>query len=219
MVVLMGIRSEAAVTNDFSVGHLAHVYVPQCVIATNHAGTPKALVSPSGEVLDLLAAARENPMPSNNVAGYWFSPTMDFLSRQKVQVASPGQAVAVVQLLHAIWRGPDFVREKIYRARRIDLGWLIEVEHDFTNYPGNVFSIPPYELLVDTRHTVLQMRQRCYDYPGSVKVYTNTVSSVYEREIKANRGLNYPEALFKELREAWEREKKQMGPSGRPPNP
>lgn len=52
----------------------------------------------------------------------------------------------------------------------------------------------------------LSVRQRCYYYRGSATVYTNTITIVYEREIKINHGLNYSEALFKELKEAWENE-------------
>ena len=33
---------------------------------------------------------------------------------------------------------------------------------------------------------------------GNASVYSNTVVSVYEREMKLNRGLNYPEVLEKE---------------------
>jgi hypothetical protein len=171
---------------------------------------PQAIVSGTGESLDLAQAARENPEPSNNVAGYWFSPSMNFLSRQNIKVTTPQQAVGTVRLLHAIWRGPDFVKEKIYNARPIDGGWLVDVDHDFTNYPGNVFVIHPYELLLDSGHNVVQFRERCYDYVGSARVYTNTIISVYEREVKVDGGRNYPEKLFEELRKSWTREKEQM---------
>ena len=77
------------------------------------AGEPKALISSTGEVLKLATAAKDHPMPKKNVLGYWFSPTMSFLSRQKPKVTSPEEAVGVVQLLHALWRGPGFVDKKL----------------------------------------------------------------------------------------------------------
>jgi hypothetical protein len=55
------------------------------------------------------------------------------------------------------------------------------------------------------QNDALSVRQRCYYYRGSAAVYTNTIAPVYEREIKTNHGLNYPEALFKELDEAWKK--------------
>jgi hypothetical protein len=73
----------------------------------------------------------------------------------------------------------------------------------------------PYELLVDSRWRVTRLRERCYYFPGSAVVYTNTVSSVYEREKTNQHGLYYPEALEKELRKAWEAE--QAKPHERPP--
>jgi hypothetical protein len=82
------------------------------------------------------------------------------------------------------------------------------VEHDFTNYPGRIQAIHPYELVQERGDSVVQVRQRCYAYPGGVRTYTNTIISVYEREIKRNGGRDYPETLEKELREAWKREKR-----------
>src|SRR4051794_30652171 len=108
----------AANTNDFSLlQHLARLYVPDCRLRLDEAGKPQAIVAPAGELLDLTAAARENPAPTNTVIGYWFSPSMGFLARQKITAATPEQAVGVIQLLHAIWRGPAFVRQKLYQAR------------------------------------------------------------------------------------------------------
>ena len=190
------------------ISELVHSHLPACRLQTDAAGNPAALVSQSGEVLDLKAATQENPAPSNHVVGYWFSPSMDFLSRQYLQAPTSEAAADVVRLLHAIWRGPNFVQQKIYQARRVDLGWVVEVEHDFTNYPGRIQATHPYELLLDRGDTVVQLRQRCYAYPGSVRIYTNTIVSVYQREINRDGGLHYPEALEKALRQAWEREKK-----------
>jgi hypothetical protein len=102
------------------------------------------------------------------------------------------------------------VQQKLYKARQFRGGWVVEVEHDFANYPSSVQQINPYELLVDSEDRVSQFRQRCYAYRGSAKVYTNTVISVYQRELKRDRGRNYPEHLFEELQSAWEREKNQL---------
>ena len=111
---------------------------------------------------------------------------------------------------HAIWHGPDFVKHKIYHAHPFDDGWVVEVEHDFTHYPEMVRAVHPYELLADGAHKLTQLRQRCYPYSGSARVYTNTVISLYEREIRLNGGRNYPEVLYRALRDAWDKEKAQV---------
>ena len=199
----------AETTNKIELQTLVGLYLPGCHFRLDGAGKPEALIAPTGEVLDLTSAARENPEP-REALGYWYSPTMEFLSRQKIRAATPQEAVGVVKLLHALWRGPDFVKQKIYNARPFDGGWVVEVDHDFTHYPGRIQAIHPYELLLDADQRGVAIRERCYWYRGSASVYSNTVLSVYEREIKLNRGLNYPEVLEKELWKAWEIEKAQM---------
>jgi len=132
---------------------------------------------------------------------------MDFLSCQKIKINPATDAAGVIQLLHTLWRGADFVRQKLYQARPFDGGWVIQVEHDFTNYSGSIQEIMPYELLVDQNHSLTQLRQRCYYYQGSASTNTNIVITVYEREKKIKGGINYPEALEKELQKAWKKEK------------
>jgi len=185
---------------------LIQQYLPACRVRASESGNAQALVSGAGEALDLTKISKENPEPKA-APGYWYSPTMDFLSRQKVQANKAEQATGVIQLLHTLWRGPDFVQKKLYRARSFEGGWVVEVDHDFTNYPGSIQEIMPYELLVDHDHTLTQLRQRCYFYQGSASIYTNTVISVYEREKKIKGGIHYPEALEQELRNAWNKEK------------
>ena len=202
-------RVVAETTNTIALESLVRQYLPGCQFRLDGAGKPEALIAPTGEVLDLTAAARENPEPKEAL-GYWYSPTMEFLSRQKIKAATPQEAAGVIKLLHALWRGSDFVKQKIYNARRFDGGWVIEVDHDFTHYPGMIRAIHPYELLLDADQRGVQIRERCYWYRGSASVYSNTVHSVYERELKLNRGLNYPEVLEKELSKALENEKAQM---------
>ena len=199
----------AETTNKIELQSLVRLYLPGCQFRLDGAGKPEALIAPTGEVLDLTAAARENPEPKEAL-GYWYSPTMEFLSRQKTTAATPQDAAGVIKLLHALWRGSDFVKQKIYNARRFDGGWVIEVDHDFTHYPGKIQAIRPYEILLDADQRGVQIRERCYWYRGSASVYSNTVHSVYEREIKLNRGLNYPEVLEKELSKGSENEKAQM---------
>ncbi len=199
----------AEITNKIELQSLVRQYLPGCQFRLDVAGKPEALIAPTGEVLDLTAAARENPEP-REALGYWYSPTMEFLSRQKIRAATPQEAVGVVKLLHALWRGPDFVQQKIYNARPFDGGWVVEVDHDFAHYPGKIQAIHPYEILLDADQRGVQIRERCYWYRGSASVYSNTVLSVYERELKLNRGLNYPEVLEKELSKAWENEKAQV---------
>ena len=115
----------------------------------------------------------------------------------------------MIQLWHAFWRGPVFVQQKLYEARPFPGGWVVHVDHNFTEYPGNIQYIKPYELLVNGNHRLTQLRERCYQYLGSEAVYTNTVVSVYEREKKIRGGINYPEVLEKELQKAWKRENEQ----------
>ena len=202
-------RVAAETTNTIALESLVRQCLPGCQFRLEGAGKAEALIAPTGEVLDLTSAARENPEP-REALGYWYSPTMEFLSRQKIRAATPQEAVGVVKLLHALWRGPDFVQQKIYNTRPFDGGWVVEVDHDFAHYPGKIQAIHPYELLLDADQRGVQIRERCYWYRGSASVYSNTVLSVYEREIKLNRGLNYPEVLEKELSKAWENEKAQM---------
>jgi hypothetical protein len=200
-------QAHAETTNAPSLEQLVTFCVPGCRLQVDDAGKPKALVSADGGVLDLAGATKETPAPRDNVVGYWYAPTMDFLSRQKVEVARPDQAVGAVQLLHAIRYGPDFVKEKIYQARPFEGGWVVGIDHDFTHYPGRIQEMHPYELLVDGAHKLTELRQRCYHYSGSAKIYTNTVISVYEKEVHRNGGRDYPEVLEKALRDAWEKEK------------
>jgi hypothetical protein len=200
----------AGASNDLTLEVLASRYLPACHLELGDDENRKILKSESGEILDLAVAAHENPNPRDNVIGYWYSPAMDFLGRQKINVPTADRAVGAVQLLHAIAQGAKFVQEKLYKARQIPSGWVVEVEHDFANYPSSVQEINPYELLVDSEDKVSQFRQRCYAYRGSAKVYTNTVISVYQRELKRDGGRNYPEHLFEELQTAWEQEKNQL---------
>src|SRR6266571_243632 len=123
----------ADTTNKYDLRVLAQRHLPGCQFRVDATGKTEALVSATGEVLELATAARDHPQPANGVIGYWFSPTMSFLSRQKPKVATPEEAVGLVQLMHALWRGPAFVQQKIYNARPFDSGWVIQVEHDFTN--------------------------------------------------------------------------------------
>jgi len=204
--LLAGLQSLAGATNDVALEVLVSRYLPACHLDGNR----KILKSDAGEILDLAVAAHENPNPRDDVIGYWYSPAMDFLARQKIKAASADQAIGAVQLLHAIAQDPKFVQQKLYKARQIPGGWIVKADHDFANYPGSVQEINPYELLVDSQEEVSQFRQRCYAYRGSAKVYTNTVISVYQREIKRDGGRNYPEHLFEELQSAWEREKNQV---------
>ena len=187
----------AETPNKIELQSLVGLHLPGCHFRLDGAGKPEALIAPTGEVLDLTSAAQDNPEPKEAL-GYWYSPSMEFLSSQKIRAATPQEAVGVVKLLHALWRGPDFVQQKIYNARRFDGGWVVEVDHDFAHYPGKIQAIHPYELLMDADQRGVQIRERCYWYRGSASVYSNTVLSVYEREMKLNRGLNYPEVLEKE---------------------
>jgi len=195
-------------TNGIDLKQLAGQYLPGCSFKPPAAQKPRELVTATGETLDLLAALRENPEPRKG-AGYWLTPTMAFLGRQQIVAGTSNDAAGVIQLLHVICHGPDFVKQRIYRALPFEGGWVVEANPQATNRPGKVTALPPYELLVDAGQRVVQIRERCYPYSGSARVYDNTVRSVYEREMKLNGGRNYPAALEKELAKAWEAEKAQ----------
>ena len=204
-----GNRVGAQATNDPMVlSRLAGYFAPSLRVLMDAGGKPRSIISSTGETLDLAKAEKENPMPTNSLIGYWFTPTMDFLSKQNLEAATPEQAYGIIQLFHAMCQGEsNTVRQKIYKARKFEDAWVVDVQHDFKNFPGNIMEIQPYELIVNNSNRVQRLRQRCYHYLGSRRVYTNTVTTVYEREIKRDNGRNYPEKLFDELRDAWEKEK------------
>lgn len=195
-------------TNGIELKQLARQYLPGCAFKPPTAAKPRELVSATGETLDLLAALREKQEPRKS-AGYWLTPTMAFLSRQRIEAGTGNDAAGVVRLLHLICHGPEFVKLRIYRALPFEGGWVVEVDRQATNGPGIVPALPPYELLVDAGQRVAQIRERCYPYSGSARVYEATVRSVYEREMKLNGGRNYPAALEIALAKAWEAEKAQ----------
>lgn len=220
VLVAGGVRMGAAGTNQLDVRVLAQRLVPGCTQRLDGTGRLEALVSPRGPVLELATAAKDHPSPTNTQVGYWLTPTMDFLGGEAPVAKTPRAAVEVVQLMHLLWRGPGFVGQKRYGARPIEGGWVVEVDHDFDRVPAMVMAVAPYELLVDRAGKVVRFRQRSYHYLGSATVYTNTVMSVYEREIRRDGGRGYPEKLFRELDRAWEQEQrasKDRGPSAARP--
>jgi hypothetical protein len=193
-------------TNGIDLKQMARQYLPGCSFKPAAAQKPRELVSATGETLDLMAALREKQEPRKS-AGYWLTPTMAFLGRQGIEVGTTNDPAGVIQLLHVICHGPDFVKQRIYSAFPFEGGWVVEVDPQPTNRPGKVQALPPYELLVDAGQRVVQIRERCYPYSGSARVYDNIVRSVYEREMKLNGGRNYAAALEAELAKAWEMEK------------
>lgn len=197
----------AATTNQLALKPLVQRHLPGCELHRNTNERFDALVSTNGTELRLAAASNEQPQPGNDVIGYWFSPAMNFIAAQEPRISSPQDAIELVQLLHLLRWGPGFVQQKLYKARSFGSTWIVQVEHDFARYRAMVPAEHPYELQVDRSGKVSQFRQRCYPYLGAATTYTNTVISAYNREMKRNQGRNYPEALFKDLREAWEKEK------------
>ena len=210
LAILMGVIGSSGAEPQDELAALVERCVPACRFQTNSTGDRQALISASGEVLDLAKAAGEDPASAEAI-GYWESPAMQFLGRQQIKAGTSTEARDAIRLLHMIWRGPGFVRQKLYEAHAFDGGWVVEVDHDFTHYPGSVQAVMPYELLVDGAHRVAQMRERCYSFRGSAKIYTNTVISVYEREKKIQGGIYYPEVLENELRKVWEQEQTNGG--------
>jgi hypothetical protein len=207
MLLAIPFRSVAAATNESELKQLVKQYLPGCALQPG--AKPRTLVSASGETLDLMTAGRENVQPRKG-AGYWLTPTMTFLSKQQMPAGSAEEAAAVIKLLHVIEHGPSFVKQKIYFPVSVDGGWVVEVGHDSAKYPGVVPALPPYELLVDAGRHVSQIRERCYPYSVSPRIYGNTVRAVYEREMKLNGGINYSQVVLKELAKAAEAEKAQQ---------
>jgi hypothetical protein len=169
---------------------------------------PRTLVSPSNEPLDLMTALRENSQPRKG-AGYWATPTMRYLNRQHISITNANDAVAVVQLFHALTRGAKSVNQNIYNATAVEGGWVVQVESKSPATEGRSAVIPPYELLVGAGRTLVELRERCYLYLGSPVVYDRTVRAVYEREVKRDGALNFQSAIEKELATEWEKEKAQ----------
>ncbi len=190
------------VSGEVDTSVLVEKLLPDHRLRLDDQGTPVELVSPRSTELKLPASNETIPGPT----GYWFNPSIELLSNSRTQVSNSMQAAQLIQLLHALCHGPSFVRQKVYHPREIDGGWLVEVSHDFENYPGMIPIIRPYEILVDSDGRVTRLRQRQHAYLGSADVYSNTITTVYEREVLANRGINYPEVLDEELKRAWARE-------------
>lgn len=206
-------RLAAATTNGVELRQWVRQYLPDCKLQPDSAAKPRTLVSPTGEVLDLMAATRENPELRKG-AEYWKTTlTMNFLSRQRILAGNTNDATGVIKLLHVIWRGPDFVKQRMYEALPFEGGWVVEAKPgaaNLTNRPGNaVLPMQPYELLLDDSLRVVKIQQRSYPYRGSARVYADTVRTVYEREMRLNGGVNYPQMIEKELAKAWELEKAQ----------
>jgi hypothetical protein len=200
--------SVAAETNGIALKQLVQRCLPGARLVPEAPAKPRMVVAASGDALDLMTALRENPEPRKG-AGYWLTPTMKYLGRQRIAVTNTDDAAAVIQLLQGLTRGPAFAKENLYRAGAVEGGWVVEVEHDSVKYPEKVPAMPPYELLVDAGQRVTQVRERCYTFLGNPVIYDQTVRTVYEREVKLNGGVNYEKTLEKELAKEWEKEKAQ----------
>lgn len=198
-------ENPAPISGEVVTDELVKEYLPDYELRVDDQGTPVALVSPDSGELELPASNETIPGPT----GYWGNPAMEFLDDAKLEVSDRTDAAGLIQLLHALYHGPSFVRQKIYNPREIEGGWLVGVGHDFENYPGMIQFIHPYEILVDTDGRVSRLRQRQHPYRGSADVYSNTITTVYAREVQVNRGTNYPEVLTEELKQAWAREQDQ----------
>ena len=223
MLLSVLFRSGAAATNGVELRQLVRQYLPDCRLQPESAAKPRTLVSPTGEVLDLTAATRENPELRKG-AEYWKTTlTMDFLSRQRIPAGTANDATGVIKLLHVIWRGPEFVKQRMYEALPFEGGWVVEAGPGVTNLtkrPGkDVLPMQLYELLLDDSLRVVKIQQRSHPYRGSARVYADTVRTVYEREMRLNGGVNYPQVIEKELATAWELEKAQKTVKPAPKKP
>jgi hypothetical protein len=199
-----GLRVEEAGTNRVELKQLIGLCLPGARLLPEPPARAQSLLCGSNDLLNLMTALRENPEPRKG-AGYWSTPTMRYLSRQKITADSPERAVAVVKLLHALTRGTEFVNLNNYQAGAVEGGWVVEVVRISSS--GKPSGRPPYELVTDESQRVTELRERCYDYPGSRGVYEETVRRVYEEEIKRNDAADYEEALKKELAREWQAEK------------
>jgi hypothetical protein len=195
-------------TNLLNLKYLAKQYLTNCSFEPPEVKNPRAMVSTSGGTLDLAAARLELPEPKK-AGGYWVTPSMTFLSKQHIPAGASNDAAGVVQMLHVICHNTDFVKQRAYRALPVEGGWVVEVVPAATNSARNVPALPPYELVLDDSQHITQIRERCYPFSGSPRVYGNTLRAVYEREMKLNGGGNFSSVIEKELAKAMELEKAQ----------
>jgi hypothetical protein len=119
-VVAAGAQSHAGTSNDLALEILVSRYLPACHIELGDGGNRKILRSEPGEILDLAVAGHENPNPREEVIGYWYSPAMDFLGRQKIKAVTANQAISAVQFLHAIARAQSLCNRS--STKRVNFG-------------------------------------------------------------------------------------------------
>lgn len=159
--------SPAASTNELELAQLVSRYLPGSKLQPAPPAKPLALIAPSGDGLVLANAARENAETKKGL-GYWVTPTMAFLGRQRIAVGTPDDADGVIKLLHVLWRNPEFVKQKIYNAVPAEGGWIVEVGRVVTNQATQssavVQAMQPYELVTDATGHVTEIRERAYPY-------------------------------------------------------
>jgi hypothetical protein len=180
--------------------------IPRGVLLESCSGAFYSLANPRGDQVQIPTGAPETPQPVTNAFGYLDSPTMNFLGRQKMKATNEQNAVTAVQLYLSLAHGTDYMRQKLYHARRFDDCWIVTVDHDSKNHPGNVQAVMPFELQVDSDSSIAQFRERRYNYPGSARMYTNTVRAVYKREKQIQAGRFDRETFDRELEKAWQKE-------------
>ena len=194
--------SPAAKTNDLELAQLVSQYLPGCTLQPAPPARPLALIAPSGDGLVLANAARENAENKKGL-GYWVTPTMAFLGRQRIAVSTPADAAGVIKLVHVIWRGPEFVKQKIYNAIPVEGGWIVEVGRVVTNQATQLSTVAeamqPYELVTDSAGHVTEIRERTYPYTGPTARYGNILRTVYTREMQRDKGAHFASEVEKEL--------------------
>jgi hypothetical protein len=202
--------SSAAESKEIELTQLVSQYLPGCSFQPAPPAKPLAIFAPAGDGVVLATAARENGENKKGL-GYWVTPTMAFLGRQGIAVATTDDATGVIKLLHVIWRGPEFVKQKIYNAVAVEGGWVVKVGRLETNPATQsrsvVQAMQPYELLTDASGRVTEIRERAYPYTGPAAHYGNILRSVYAREMQHDNGAHFATEVGKELAKAEKTEK------------
>jgi len=119
---------------DATLDEWVRTYLPGCTLRHDDEGEPTTVVSPGGETLNLVDAAKH--VETKEDIGYWSTYATRFLSGQELTVRSTEDATEAAKLLHALSHGPQFARQKIYKPRCIPNGWVVEIGHDSERHPG-----------------------------------------------------------------------------------
>lgn len=162
-----------------------------------------AVKDENGNAFDLSTFG--HPVFSGN-DGYWSSPAMKVAGEISSKITKASEAEDVIAALHTIGQGAGYVKQKRYRAHRFKGAWVVETDHDFKNFPGNVMYVHPYEIELDDQDHIARIQQRMY-YLGSPSVYRQTWASTLRKQKSVPNGMNsFHEVLEHNLHVAFAKE-------------